>query len=153
MTDIDYDWEYHSARVETTITSPNGRSAGEIDENWSNPQSTGVYAYARAETSLAWDWNDVDGSYTVFSRHTSDCPITDFGSTSIASLVVLHAYQREEPSGDYVPTCDSSCTYYPRYSPVGVNTPYAQCGSIKNFFTGCAVAICANQTTRGRCRG
>ncbi|MDQ2747353.1 MAG: hypothetical protein M3T96_08850, partial [Acidobacteriota bacterium] len=134
-----------------TLTSPNGRSYTEI----ASEEGAGYKKpyIARAEALLAWDWNDVDGNYTTVSRHYSECPIANFGTTSVASLVVLHAYEREEPSGDYIPTCDSSCTIYPRYRNVGVTAPYIQCGSIKNPLTGCGLGLCVDKQVRGRCRG
>ncbi|MFN2455047.1 MAG: hypothetical protein ABR577_12585, partial [Pyrinomonadaceae bacterium] len=64
---------------ETTITSPNGRSSTAIADD-----DAGGYKQsfnARAEPTLAWDWNDV-GDYTVNSHHYSECPVTDFGYTS-----------------------------------------------------------------------
>lgn len=145
----DDDWELHSVRVTATLRSPNGRTATRTKYTWENG---GAYS-AHAEPQLAWDWNDVDGNYTVSSHHYSTCPATELGTTSLVSLVVLHAYRREEPSGEYVPTCDSSCTYYPRYIPIGVTAPYIQCGSIKNPLTGCGVGLCRDLSALGRCRG
>jgi len=151
LTEANYsdDWELHSVRVTTTLRSPSGRTVTRTNYTWTNG---GTYS-ARAEPSLMWDWNDVDGNYTVNSHHYSTCPATELGTTSLASLVVLHAYQREEPSGEYVPTCDSSCTYYPRYAPVGMTAQYIQCGSIKFPLKGCGVALCLDLKAPGRCRG
>lgn len=151
ITRTEYYEDYHLITVRTTLTSPNGRT--EIEYGFGDGAGYKQPYIARAEAFLAWNWDDVEGDYLAFSEHSSDCPAENFGTTSIALPVVLHAYEREEPSGDYVPTCDSSCTYYPRYRPVGVTTPYAQCGSIRNYFTGCGIGLCVDRTTRGRCRG
>ena len=95
VTHSNYYDPYHDENVETTITSPNGRSSTAFGFD-----DGGYYKHpfnARTEAVLAWDWSDVDGSYTITSHHYSDCPITDFGNTIISKRIVLHAYQREEP--------------------------------------------------------
>lgn len=70
--------EFHEAEVDTTITSPNGRSITVTGEG-EGGASNGTFS-ARAEAPLLWDWNDL-GDYTVTSHHYSECPVADFGYT------------------------------------------------------------------------
>jgi|SRR5437588_7048643 len=58
----------HTYWTVTTLTSPSGRTS-----SVTSSQSNGYSAYARAETSLAWDWNDL-GDYSTQSAHWMDCP-------------------------------------------------------------------------------
>jgi len=60
----------HTYGTRTTLTSPAGRtsSAGFNSDNSYN-------AYAYAETSLPWDWNDL-GDYSEQSQHSYYCPIS-----------------------------------------------------------------------------
>lgn len=57
----------HSYVVDTTLTSPNGRSA------FGSRRHTG---YARADASLAWDYDDL-GIYLTNSDHYARCPGDD----------------------------------------------------------------------------
>jgi len=79
VTRTEYYEDYHMVSVQTTITSPNGRSdtayGGAYGAQYKRPY------IARAEPFLAWSLNDV-GNYIVDSHHFSDCPQTDFGTTS-----------------------------------------------------------------------
>ena len=88
VSDGNYDWEYHHARVDTKIISPNGRIDEVFSEDYEYPQLTGLYPYARAEAVLDADFDDL-GNYRAESRHTSACPMADFGLTSFTQTVAL----------------------------------------------------------------
>jgi hypothetical protein len=144
--------------VEVRITSPNGRPTmtGAFGE---------VSVQADARLSFDWEefgeffirverfpmcsdgtWSGGDEGILIRHGYNSGGGIwwrpTGFQrcprNTSIFSLaptIILHAYQREASSGDYIPTCCSSCTVSPRYRPVGVTTPYTQCASFYLYRT------------------
>lgn len=65
----------HSYVVDTTVTSPNGRSA------FGSRRYTG---YARANATLAWDWAD-PGDYFTESEHSARCPGDDLNYYSIGT--------------------------------------------------------------------
>lgn len=75
---------YHDAEVDTTITSPDGRSS--TVSGFDDPGGYKQAFNARAEAILPMvNYNastfDV-GDYLVSSHHYSECPVTDFGTTS-----------------------------------------------------------------------
>ncbi|MFN2455048.1 MAG: hypothetical protein ABR577_12590 [Pyrinomonadaceae bacterium] len=97
--------------METTITSPNGRSSTAIADD-----DAGGYKQsfnARAEALLAWDWNDV-GEYLVSSRHYSECPVTEFGNTflsfPVGISVTCYEYGYTAPDGINVYVTSQECT-------------------------------------------
>jgi hypothetical protein len=100
-----------------------------------------------------------NGDFNLRTEHWMRCPYmggSGFPGTIIGLIrtIVLSAYRREEPSGEYVPTCCSPCTITPRYIPVGVNSPYVQCGQFydaTNPNGACSIGLCSNQNTPGRC--
>ncbi|MFN2454089.1 MAG: hypothetical protein ABR577_07690 [Pyrinomonadaceae bacterium] len=147
VTSFGYYEPYHDAIVETTITSPNGRSSTAIADD-----NAGGYKQsfnARAEALLAWDWNDM-GDYIVNSRHYSECPITEFGFTGFVLGTNLHAYQLDPRTTDeYLSTCRGRCTISPMRNPLLAPAPFLQCGSDN----GCNVSLCSAQTVPGRCTG
>ena len=152
ITRTEYYEDYHLITVRTTLTSPNGRT--HIEYGFADGAGYKQPYIARAEALLAWDWNDVEGDYSAFSEHSSDCPLENFGTTSIALPVVLHAYKRDPPwSDEWIPTCTSSCTITPRWRNPNHRTPFIECGSIVIPYFGCGVALCSDSPVQGRCRG
>jgi hypothetical protein len=145
ITDESYNSYNHEAWVNTTLTSSGGQLA---------TANSGGSSYARADAILPSE----DGEFSFESEHGYFCPIaqrdTLLGTLLVSATVVLAAYRREEPSGDYVPTCCSPCTISPRAQHIGVTTPFVECGHIYVFSSPipCSIGLCANQTSAGRCR-
>jgi hypothetical protein len=79
----------HTYGTRTTLTSPSGRtsSAGFYSDNSYN-------AYAYAEASLPWDWNDL-GDFSEQSQHSYYCPISgrtiSFNTSTSRKAGVSHA--------------------------------------------------------------
>ena len=60
----------HTYWVVTNLRSPSGRAASATSY-----KTTAYSAYARAETSLTWDWNNPDkGNWQVQTQHMMCCP-------------------------------------------------------------------------------
>lgn len=102
----------HSYVVDTTVHSPNGRSAV------GSRRRTG---YARADVSLAWDWDD-PGEYLTDSQHWARCPGDDLNyysigttanstSTGISNAEYVNVVQYSNGTGGFVPItgCDVTC--------------------------------------------
>jgi hypothetical protein len=71
--------------------------------------------------------------------------------TGIAAQKSVRTIDKRE-TGEYVPTCDSNCTYYPRWIPIGVNAPFIECNTVYTYGEGCAdVYLCRDKTTPGKC--
>jgi len=68
ITEESYNSYSHEYVVNSTITSANGRTAFDSVSNGSSGQM-----YAIANTSLAWDENDL-GNYFISSEHVTYCP-------------------------------------------------------------------------------
>jgi hypothetical protein len=113
----------HSYIVETTVSSPTGRAA------FGTKRSTG---FARADVSLAWDWND-PGEYVTDSDHLARCPGDELnyfpiGSTFINITLTRSSYLgvSQDPDGKCVfelqcaPGTSATCPLAnPRGLPVG----------------------------------
>ena len=157
ITDGDYDWEYHHARVETGLRSAAGRQAYEISEDTQHPQQTGLYPYARAEAILPVDFND-QGDYYLETVHTSSCPYAMFEMVDLRFLFSGGFDQRYTYAGFdeffqehvyKVTDCVASCTAsYPR------QRRYEQ---YRGLFVGCSGAKITfpggSRICVGRCRG
>jgi hypothetical protein len=101
----------HSYVVDTTVSSPNGRSA------FGSRRRTG---YARADVTLAWDWDD-PGDYFTESEHWARCPGDDLnyypiGTTSDSFRVGISnaVYSSAQCQSDgclyqIVVPCDTTC--------------------------------------------
>ena len=102
----------HSYVVDTTVSSPNGRGAS------GSRRSTG---YARADATLAWDWDD-PGDYFTESDHWARCPGDDLnyysiGTTSassrtgISNAQYVNVVQYGDGTGGFVPItgCNVTC--------------------------------------------
>ncbi len=151
VTDMSGEWEYHHARVETTLRSPGGREDTVFIEDWAYPQYDGAYPYARVEVTLPLDFNDL-GDYLVESIHTSTCPVGDFGFTQRPFHFSTHSYQRS-PQGDFIASCIGRCTRSRRLFPLLVHAQFIQCGSFSNPTTGFCYepAVCVSLPTPGTC--
>lgn len=164
--------------VEVRITSPNGRTVrtgafGEVSVqadarlsfDWEEfgDFSIRVERFPMCYNGGGWTgddgimmthgYNGTSGTLwwrpTGFTRCVRNSNILAFTAT-----IISHAYQRELPSGEYVPTCCSACSIVPRYRPVGVNSPYLQCASFYyyNREIPCSAGLCdTNRLTPGRC--
>lgn len=160
VTQMPYYAPYHDAWVDTTITSPNGRTitVTGFDDAGGYKQSFN----AHAETTLAFDWDDV-GNYTVTSDHYSDCPLTNFGSTSLGiSYEVVQDHYSLSAVGyfscRYAPTCIGQCSKFPYRRklvfPGSGCEPFLQCSSVLVHVRGssfCTTGKCIGAGPTGTC--
>jgi hypothetical protein len=104
----------HSYVVDTTVSSPNSRTA------FGSRRRTG---YARADVALAWDWDD-PGEYFTDSEHWARCPGDDLNYYSIGTTAdsiltgISHAeyvkdVQYADGTGHFVPIAGCNVTCMP----------------------------------------
>jgi hypothetical protein len=111
----DGELQTHEAASDMTITSPNGRTA-----TVTAMDAAGSYSapyHAAAEGTLAWDWEDL-GDYTITTRHYSNCPYQEFGSSSVSirlgrSEAVYQSAQCQTDGCLYTitPNCETTCKF------------------------------------------
>jgi hypothetical protein len=153
-TENPYNYYGHSHWVVVRLTSPTNTDT----TNTSSPGGN----YSRAETTQTLDfdaiYNATTNEFNIRSEHWMSCPYmgNSYPSTTTieARTFILHAYRKIYPSGEYEPTCCSTCTISPLWD-IAVNDPYTQCGSLylyNNTFP-CSPGVCdTGRTTPGRCR-
>src|SRR2546429_9860458 len=103
----------HTYGTRTTLTSPSGRTSS---AGFNSDDSYNAYAYA--EASLPWDWNDL-GDYSEQSQHSYYCPISgrtiSFNTSTSRKVGASHAsYRRRSTSEvccmyDIMPNCLIRC--------------------------------------------
>jgi len=158
VTRAEYYEDYHMVSVQTTITSPNGRSdtdyGGAYGAQYKRPY------IARAEPLLTYSLNDV-GNYIVDSHHFSDCPQTDFGTTSTLLPISLKksAYRVIDDTATtcgYGRTCIGPCAEGAfsgdKAHPGPCPGPYVQCLTL--YAGGICwhdTRLCTEQSTPGEC--
>jgi|ERR1043166_368422 hypothetical protein len=123
VTQDSYNSYGHTYWVTTHVTSPNGQTT-----SVTSGKVNSYNAYVRAETYLAFDWENEVGDFTIQSTHTGCCPFMGGnpvtgqncflgGSTSVTDRVgVSFAYYQEgfdrvDGTCDYdpIPNCDVTC--------------------------------------------
>lgn len=109
----DGELQTHEAAADMTLTSPQGRTVTVTAVDAAGSYSTPYHA--SAEATLAWNWEDL-GDYTITTRHYSDCPYQEFGSSSADVRVgVSHAvYSQAQCQSDgclysIITGCETSC--------------------------------------------
>lgn len=112
---IGQEGQTHEASADMTLTSPHGRTVTFTAMDTAGNSSTPYHA--SAEGTLAWDWEDL-GEYTITTRHYSNCPYQEFGSSS-DSIRVGHSHavyysalcQTDGCLYAITPNCETSCKF------------------------------------------
>lgn len=168
VTETSYDSFGDLTVIEGTFTDPNGNTASASGHG-------DLYASVTIGLPYYWDFtNDGDWvfdglisrycrngtyyvpypSYYLDGFYYAPCYGYPFQQRRVIRrrrrTFVIHSYRRE--NGEYVPTCDSNCTYYPRWIPIGVTAPFIECNTVYTYGEGCADAyLCKDKTTPGKC--
>lgn len=171
VTETSYDSYGDISVIEGTFTDPNGNSTAGSGHG-------DLYASVMLGLPYYWDFtNDGDWVFDgIFSRYCSSGPFWvpspsyyldgvyyapcsgySFQQRRITRRgrrrFVIHSYRKEAHSGEYLPTCDSNCTYHGGFRPFpGKSAPFIECNTVYTFGEGCAdVYFCKDRTTPGRC--